>query len=321
MTAVPWDARIRRRLKLRELDILMAVVEAGSMGNAARHLNTSQSAVSKAVADLEHALGVRLLDRSRQGVSPTPYGLALIRRGVVVFDELRQSVQDIDFLADPTTGELRIGATEPVGAAIISPVATRLSRQYPRIVFQVVIGDTAALFRDLTARKIEFAISRIYAPLADSLAAEILFHDSLVVAAGARNPWTRRRKIAFSELVDQPWTLSPLDSYAGAWAAEAFRANGLELPKHTLTTTSVNLRHELLATGHFLALLPGFSLRLPRRHASLRALPVELPGVRMPIAIITSKGRSLSPLAQLFIARVRALTKPLATPSRLVIPE
>src|SRR5262245_18534625 len=132
--AVPWDDRIRRRLKLRDLDILMAVIQAGGMGKAANRLNMSQPAVSKAIADLEHALGVRLLDRSRQGVEPTPYGRALIKRGIAVFDELRQGVQDIEFLTDPTAGELRVGVTEPVAAAIIAPVIDGLSRQYPRMV-------------------------------------------------------------------------------------------------------------------------------------------------------------------------------------------
>src|SRR5262245_387439 len=105
---MPWDDRTKRRLKLRDLETLMAVVEAGSMGKAAQRLKLFQPAISKSIADLEAALGVRLLDRSRRGVEPTPYGLALIRRGVSAFDELKLGVQEIEFLADPAAGELRI---------------------------------------------------------------------------------------------------------------------------------------------------------------------------------------------------------------------
>src|SRR5579872_4801394 len=111
---MPWDDRVRRRFKLRDLDIPMAVIDAGSMGKAAARLGMAQPAISKAVAELEHMLGVLLLDRSRQGVAPTAYGLALVKRGVAVFDELHQGFQDIDFLTDPTAGELRLAATEPV---------------------------------------------------------------------------------------------------------------------------------------------------------------------------------------------------------------
>src|SRR5688572_21626551 len=101
---------MRRRLRLRDLDILMTVIQAGSMGKATGRLNMSQPAISKAIADLERALGVRLVDRSRQGVEPTAYGSALIARGVSVFDELRQGVEDIEFLSDPTAGEIRVGS-------------------------------------------------------------------------------------------------------------------------------------------------------------------------------------------------------------------
>src|SRR4051794_41431269 len=103
------------------------------MGKAAGRLNMSQPAVSKAVADLEHVLGVRLLDRTHQGVEPTPYGLALAKRGVALFNELRQGVQDIDSLADPTAGGLRVGAPEPIAAAIVSPVLHPLTPPYPRM--------------------------------------------------------------------------------------------------------------------------------------------------------------------------------------------
>ena len=118
-----------RRLKLRDLRILMTVVECGTMGKAAGRLAVSQPVVSKAIADLEHALGVRLLDRSRRGIEPTPYGRALTKRGVAIFDEMRQGIEEIEFLSDPTAGEVRIGATDPINAAIVAPVIDRLSRQ------------------------------------------------------------------------------------------------------------------------------------------------------------------------------------------------
>src|ERR1700757_3869935 len=159
--SMPWDERTRRRLKLRDLDILLAVVETGSMGKAAKRLNTSQPAVSKAVVELEDALGVRLVDRSRRGVVPTPYGLALAQRSVAIFNDLRQGVQDIDFLSDPTKGEIRIGTTEPIATAIVLPTVDRLSRKYPKLIFHVVAGDTGTLYREIVERNIELAICRM----------------------------------------------------------------------------------------------------------------------------------------------------------------
>ncbi len=107
---VQWNERIGRRLKLRDLHIFLAVVQRGSMAKAATELAISQPAVSKAIADMEYALGLRLLERSRQGIEPTMYGRALIKRGYAVFDELQQGVEELAFLTDPTVGKLRIGS-------------------------------------------------------------------------------------------------------------------------------------------------------------------------------------------------------------------
>ena len=102
-----WESRIGRRLKLRDLHILFTVVQWGSMAKGATHLGMSQPAVSEAIASLEDALRVRLLDRSPRGIEPTIYADALLKRGHIVFDELKQGIRDIEFLADPTAGELR----------------------------------------------------------------------------------------------------------------------------------------------------------------------------------------------------------------------
>ena len=101
------------RLKLQHLRVLMAVAEWGSMAKAAKHLAISQPVVSKVVSDIEDILGVPLFDRSPQGVEPTAYGRALLRRSVAVFDDLRTGLEEIKFMADPSAGELRIGSTEP----------------------------------------------------------------------------------------------------------------------------------------------------------------------------------------------------------------
>src|SRR5437016_14448962 len=100
-----WTERVGRRLKLRDLHILLAVVQHRSMAKAASALAISQPAVSKAIADMEAALGLHLLDRGRHGVEPTAYGRALVQRGRAVFDEVKTVVGGLTCLAAPATGE------------------------------------------------------------------------------------------------------------------------------------------------------------------------------------------------------------------------
>jgi DNA-binding transcriptional LysR family regulator len=153
--------RIGRRLKLHDLHVLMTVVQAGTMGKAAQRLNTTQPNISRAIAELEHAFGVRLLDRHRQGITPTEYGRALLDCGTAVFDDLRQGVKKIELLADPGAGEVRVGSTMYTGETFVTAVIERLSRRYPRMTFHLVTSDeTDTLYRDLHERNVDFLIAR-----------------------------------------------------------------------------------------------------------------------------------------------------------------
>src|SRR5215470_1729712 len=114
-----WDDQIGRRLRLRDLRVFFAVVQAGSLSKAAAQLRVSHPAVSQVIADLEHALGVRLFDRSSRGVEPTIYARALLARGRAAFDELKQGIRDIEFLANPTAGELTLGYPESLTATVL----------------------------------------------------------------------------------------------------------------------------------------------------------------------------------------------------------
>jgi DNA-binding transcriptional LysR family regulator len=304
--------RIERRLKLHDVRVLLSVVQAGSMHKAAERLATSQPAISRAVADLENALGVRLLDRGPSGVVPTQYGHALIKRGLAVFDELRQGVKDIEFLTDPTSGELCIGCSEYAAGGPVLAVIDRLTRKYPRMAFDVVTGPVLTLHRDLRERRIELVVTRTV-EFADQndMVVQNLFDDDIVAVAAKQNPWTRRRHIDLGELVKEPWTLPARDTGIGAFAIDAFRAQGLEPPRATVVTYSVHMRDKLLATGRFLTMLSSYTLMLPSRHPTLKALPVALDNARGTIAITTLKNRMLSPLAELFIKTTRAVVKPL----------
>jgi DNA-binding transcriptional LysR family regulator len=308
-----WSDRIERRLKLHDVRVLVSVVQAGSMHKAAERLATSQPAVSRAISDLEHALGVRLLDRSPTGIEPTPYGRALVKRGLAVFDELRQGVRDIEFLADPTAGELRIGCNENVAAGPVLAVIHRLTRRHPRMVFDIETGSVPTLCRGLKERRVELVIARVSESIVEeNMVVENLFDDSFAVVASKQNPWTRRRRIELAELLNEPWTLPPPDSVIGAFALSAFRAQGLVAPRATVVTLSMHMRNRLLATGRFLTMMSSYILTLPVKHPSLRALPVELSNARGTVAVITLKNRTLSPVAELFVKAARAVAKPLA---------
>jgi DNA-binding transcriptional LysR family regulator len=310
---VQLSDRIGRRMKLQGLHVLMAVVQAGSMRKAAALLNTAQPAISRSIAELEDAVGVRLLDRTPHGVEPTPSGRALLHGGAAMFDELHQAVKNIEFLTDPTAGEVRIGSIVPLAASFVSAVVDRVSRLYPRIVFHVEAAQMETLGRELSQRNVDLLIAPRLDLLTDEqFGFEILYNHSFVVVAGARNPWAGRRRIKLAQLMNDPWALPPPDRALGPIYRDVFRASGLDYPHTTVVTVSPEVRISLLATGRFLTIFPVAALGFPASRTELKILPVELQVPPVPVGIVTLRNRTLSPVAQLFIQHAREVAKPLA---------
>ncbi len=303
---------IGHRLKLQHLKIVMAVAEWGSMQRAAKRLAISQPVVSKMVADLEDILGVRLFDRSPQGVEPTPYGRALLKRTIAVFDDLRTSVDEIKFLADPTSGELRIGSTEPLLAGLGIAVMERLWEMHPRIDFRVVEADSATLLtRELPERRIELAlVPLVGTTVSEELEATILFQDRLRVVVGMKSRWANRRRITLAELINEPWCVAP--SSVGYLVTDAFRSSGLQMPRIAATTTTAHLLFQLLESGHFVGHFGHRLLQFYTNRFALKRLPIELPAEPFSVALVALKNRTISPVAQLFVDCAREVTGPFA---------
>jgi DNA-binding transcriptional LysR family regulator len=308
-----WADRIGRRIRLRDLHIVLAVAESGSMAKASSRLAISHPVVSKTITDLEHTLGVRLFDRKPQGVELTAYGRTLLKCGTTVFDEMRQGLKQIEFLTDPDSGELRIGCPEIVMAGFL-PAIERFVRHYPRVRLHAVHANTALReFRELRERNVELLIGRTPMPLLDDeMQLETLFHEPFVAVAALQSGWARRRRVVLADLIDEPWVLPPYDSAPGRLIFEIFRASDLEPPVPSMTTLSIQLTTALVASGRFVGLLPNSVANFSASREMLKKLPMKLPGENFSTSIITVKNRTLSPLAELFIASAREVARSLA---------
>ena len=306
------ERHIGRRLKLRDLRIFAMVAEHRSMAKAAAKLGVTQPTVSEIIAGLEQAVGVRLLDRGPHGVEPTIYGQALLKGGKVAFDEIKQSIQKIQFLSDPTVGELRVGCPESLAAAILPPIVQRLAAENPGVTLHLdaTVNPTPDM-KALRERAVDIVLARINPPVIEQtndLSIEVLFDDELVVVAGAHSRWAGRSRIDPAELVDAPWVMTPT-GLATALIGAAFKSRGLDVPNVQLVTFSLLLRAQLLATNEFITVLPRSVLALSAERFPMEVLPVDLSMQPWPVAIIRLKERSLTPVAELFIERLRDYAK------------
>jgi len=306
-----WSDRIGRRLKPRDLHVFLAVAENGNMAKAAKQLAISRPVVSRTIAELEHTLGVPLLDRSSQGVEPTLYGRALLKRSLAVFDELRQSVKEIEFLADPSAGELRVGFTEVPAAGLVPAAIDRLTRRYRRMTVRTEQGSFSTILDFLRDRRCEVAVVRLLSP-DPAMNFQPLHYEQLFVVVGSRSKWVRQRRIGLADLAEEQWVQSPPEMEPGSPTLEAFRAAGLEGPRVVVLSASLNLRYGLLATGRFVTMISDSALHYGPKRAPIRILPIKLPRWHVPTCVVTLKDRTLSPMAQLFIDSLHQLARPLS---------
>ena len=307
---IDWESQIGRRMRLRDLFVFSTVVRLGSMGKAAQELGVSQPVVSEVIADLEHALRVRLLDRSPQGVCVTAYGAALEKRSVAAFDELKQGIKDIEFISDPTVGEVRIGCPESISAAILQPIIEEFTQQYPGVMLHVDTVNTLSFAQQLRDRNLDVVLARGGWPLEDpqlvtDFDVETLYEDELVIAAASTTPWARRRKLDIAELRHERWILTSGDRWNYQVIANAFRLSSVEMPKIGINTLSVHLRANMVATGRFIATFPRSVLDLYADRLGLKALSVALPNAQWPVKIATLRNRTLSAVVERFIGCAR----------------
>ena len=313
--AMPPLSRAMRRLKLNDLQVLSAVVASGSMAKAAARLAMSQPSVSASVAHLESVVGVRLLDRSARGVAPTRYGDALLARARVVFDELGDAMRELDFLADPTRGEVTLACGDTLAAGLVPAAIAKLSLEHRGIVVNVVqAGADAPGFRELRERKVDLALARIAGPLSEpDLEAEMLFEDPHRIVVGTRSRWARAKRVELSQLAREAWTF-PSGPVMRGLIADAFRAHGLETPRDAVNASSILLRNRLLATGRFVTVLPDSVLRYNAKQWSLTALPVDLRVTPRSVAMVTLRNRTVGPVVQVFAQAVRDAARAMAPP-------
>jgi DNA-binding transcriptional LysR family regulator len=299
------------------LEVFFAAVQCGSMGRAAARLGITQPSVSELITGLETTIGVRLFDRNSLGVEPTIYGQALLKRGIAAFDELKQGLRDLEFLANPTVGEIRIGCPDSVAATILPTMIGSFCREFPGVALRFDQVPTPTLdVPNLHARKLDVVIAWLSIPqdqFGDDLNVEILFNDQMVVAAGSHSRWARRRKIDLAELMMEPWILSGPTSWNYIELAEACRTRGIGMPKIRLDTISNAVRVSLLATGPYIATFPSSSMRLYAERFSLTMLPADLPIPPWPVALVTLKNRTLSPVVERFLECTREVAKSFST--------
>lgn len=307
-----------RRLRVRHLELLVVLIEAGTLRAAAQRLNLSQPALSKMLAEVESAFGSRLFERSPQGLAPNSLGAAAAYRARVILGELSQAVDEVDALRNGAQGVLRLG-TLSVTSSVPRAVA-RLRRQMPRARIQIQEGRVRDLVQKLLNGELDCVFGAITPDLLTSdwlglLEPELLLQDTLCVLCGEGHPLARRRRLTWADLHGHPWVAPPKDTLVRQALMTAFLNVGLQPPEPAVEVLSS------VTVGSILRLDPALLGATRLEHATdelarkgVRRLMVQQAVPLPSLGLYTRRGRQSSPLLSAFADALRHTGS--ATPSQ-----
>ena len=310
--------RLPKNLKLGELRVFMAVLEARSFRKAASMLHLTQPAVTRAIASLEDLLEARLFDRRSEGVVPTVHGLSFAPRAAAVFEELRRAAQDLTRISSGQQGSLRVGIV-PMPAIPFLPIAVRKLRdEHPGIFVSVVEDREAELLDRLRKRDIELAILRMaLLDQDDEMRFDRFFDEKLCVLAARDHPLAAREQLDWPELLQADWVLPPADCIFYEHMRRTLLEVGLEMPRVVVEAYSVHHQYTMALHGGMLAFGMRSQFEFAPEKALLRRLAYEFPTPVRSVGAMSLRAHELSPLARQLIGHIRHLAPP---PLELVAP-
>ncbi len=256
-------------------------------------------------------MNLPVLERSPTGVVPTAFGTVLLRRALEAAEVLADGLREIEALADPVAGEIVVGASESyiAGGALTATIVT-LRERYKRMRIDVIESNTAAMdFADLRERRVDVMLGRgsgQHTP--DDVRQDVLLEEGLLVVAGGHNAWAHTTLLRFADVLDKPWVLAPAGSAVYELVAAAHRAEDVEMPAPVVTTYSMMLRLQLLASGEYITAFPESLVRNCAAGWNLAVLPLRLE-VALPVSAYTLRSRASSRTLQAFIETARIVNQ------------
>lgn len=296
----------RSRLSPKQLALLVQLDEKRSVLHAAEAANLSQPAASKALSQLEEALGVPLFSRHARGVIPTPYGEILVRHARSVLAELKQTHDELEAARDGLSGEVRIGTAITSATTLVPEAVIALNQKSPKVRVRIELGFSEDLVRRLLARHIDIVIARLHTSQASSdLSFEPIVEDAHDVVVRAGHPLAGQKKLKLADTADYTWVLPPAGNVMRDRLSTEFLKAGLDPPDNVIETPSLPVIVSLLRGSDMLAPLATEVIRPYCEAGTLATLPVPL-DLRLGVGgIITLRGQRLLPAAQAMLDTLR----------------
>jgi len=304
------DAYIRTSFRPRALQLLVAVDDLRQLAKVATFMNVTQPAVSKALAEMERGLGLKLFERTARGVHPTTYGECVIRHARSILGNLAQARDELLGLASGSSGNLRVGVLATAAPVLLPRSLAELKKRQPNMTVLVREGTVEALLPELWLGNLDLVVGRLPdRHIAPALGEKVLTQESIALVTGCHHPLASRKRVTWEQLTDFPWVWPPVNTLLRAPLERAFERNGIPLPANRIETLSVHVIRTYLHHTNAIAALAADVSRYYESERMLAVLPIELPGLVRSVGVMWSRQRPLSPAAQALIESLEATVR------------
>jgi DNA-binding transcriptional LysR family regulator len=292
-------------LRMRHLDVLLAVAAEGSMQRAAQRVHLTQPAISKLVREMEEMFGAQLFDRSKRGVVLTESGRALAARAEYLRNEIDRAREEVAAIGRGTLGALRIGALPVAESRLLPQSLMALRKIAPQLQIRVQEGTTASLLDQLRRGEIDCVIGRLDSHATGrDLQTERLVKLPTRIVVRRQHPLAGRRRVTPEQLAAYPWILPQAGAPIRIVIEGVFSEAGLAPPAPLVESAMIRLNFELVRASDMIGVMPDDAAQTYAAARSLAILPFEL-GDRLPFVGVTTRPAPPSQALTLFLRLLR----------------
>ncbi len=293
------------RLRLKQVALLIALEEYGSLHKAAESLHLTQPAATKALHEMEAALGVSLFDRSTRGMQATELGRCVIRYARLIQSDMRNLRDELSGIMQGKGGRLSIGTI--MGAApVITRALLRLREVQPDASVEITEDTSARQLLMLDQGRIDMMIGRSSVSSHPNLYDyEQLRDEPLCIVSGLNHPLAQMRSLRLQQLMTSSWILYSNNMPMRIWIESEFKLDGLRVPDNIVETASPFVTITLLGQSDMVAVMPLDIAHFFAARNMLCILPMHMKTKIAPYGIVTRKNAHLSSIGKMFVNILR----------------
>lgn len=298
----PIVDRVLTRLKLKQLRLLVAVAQHGSILHAARELNLSQPAATRMIKDLETDFEVQLFTRTNRGAVPTVFGETLIRHGKLVFAQITHAAQELEDLAQGAAGRVVVGTLLAASARLLPQAIGAVLQDRPDLVIKVVEGTNKVLMPALRSGELDMVVGRLPTHRHRSDLDQLRLYDEQIVAVvRAGHPLAGQSAIGLAEMAGFGWILPPGETTLRRQLDQHFVTRPDLAPKRVVESVSYLTNRALVAASDLISVLPGHVASTDIASGAFVQLDWQVPVGTGPVGVSFRRQGGLSPAARGFI--------------------